>query len=158
MRRLNALRALITARKTTRRKREAGFSLVELMVVLVILGLISTVVLINVLPAQDRAMVDKARVDIATLEQALESYKADVLVFPRTQDGLAALLTPPGGLERADRYREGGYIRRLPDDPWGNPYLYVYPGRKGRAFDLYSLGADGAEGGSGNDADIGNWQ
>jgi general secretion pathway protein G len=136
---------------------EAGFSLVEVLVVLLIIGLISTVVLINVLPARDRASVDKARADIAILEQALENYRLDNMTYPRTADGLDALVTPPASLTRADRYRDGGYIRRLPDDPWGNPYQYAFPG-KARPFDIYSMGADGAVGGEGLDADIGNWE
>jgi general secretion pathway protein G len=138
------------------RSGEAGFSLIEVMVTIVIIGLLSTVVLINVLPSRDKAMVEKAKTDIAVLEQALETFKLDTFSYPRTEDGLAALVSAPTGMKRADRYREGGYIRRLPDDPWGNPYQYAYPGR-GSAFDVYSLGADSAPGGEGQDADIGNW-
>ncbi len=134
-----------------------GFTLVELMVVIVIIGLLATVVAINVLPTQDRAMGEKARADIAVLETALETYRLDNLTFPESAEGLNALLTPPASLARPERYREGGYIRRLPEDPWGNPYQYQRPGRDGRPFDIYSLGADGREGGEGNDADIGTW-
>jgi general secretion pathway protein G len=79
-----------------------------------------------------------------------------MLSFPRMSDGLQALVSQPARLDRAERYRTGGYIRRLPLDPWGNPYRYAYPGRHA-AYDLYSFGADGREGGEGNDADIGNW-
>ncbi len=136
--------------------REAGFTLVELMVVIVIIGLLATVVMINVLPSQDRAMVEKARADIAALEQAVDTYRLEMLSFPRMGDGLEALVSQPARLDRPERYRSGGYIRRLPLDPWGNPYHYVYPGRR-RSYDVYSLGADGREGGEGNDADIGNW-
>lgn len=138
------------------RPRAAGFTLVELMVVIVIVGLLATVVMINVMPSQDRAMAEKARADVSVLEQAIETYRLDNLSYPRTEDGLEALLRPPAGLARPERYRPGGYIRRLPTDPWGNPYRYAYPGRHG-AFDVYSLGADGAEGGKGDAADIGNW-
>ncbi|MEZ0470484.1 type II secretion system major pseudopilin GspG [Luteimonas salinilitoris] len=133
-----------------------GFTLVELMVVIVIIGLLATVVMINVMPSQDRAMVEKARADISVLEQAVETYRLENLSYPRTQDGLDALLRPPQGLARPERYRRGGYIRRLPQDPWGNPYQYAYPGRDG-TFDVYSFGADGQEGGEGDGADIGNW-
>jgi general secretion pathway protein G len=126
------------------------------LVVLLIIGLISTVVLINVLPARDQANVDKVKIDIATLEQALENYKLDNFTYPRTADGLQALIAAPPTLTRADRYREGGYVRRLPEDPWGNPYQYAYPGRA-RPYDIFSFGADGAPGGEGQDADIGNW-
>jgi general secretion pathway protein G len=113
--------------------------------------------MINVLPSQDRAMVEKARADIAVLEQAVETYRIEILSFPRTEDGLQALVSAPGNLSRPERYRPGGYIRRLPADPWGHPYQYAAPGRRG-AYDIYSFGADGREGGEGNDADIGNWQ
>ena len=138
----------------TRRKR-AGFTLVELMVVIVIIGLLATVVAINVLPSQDRAMVGKARADISTLEQAIETYRLDNLDFPTD---LQALVAAPAGLANPDRYRQGGYIRRLPEDPWGNPYGYRRPSAHGGQFDVFSLGADGKEGGEGNDADLGNWQ
>lgn len=133
-----------------------GFTLVELMVVIVIIGLLSTVVMINVMPSQDRAMVEKARADVSVLEQAVETYRLDNLAYPRTEDGLDALLQPPPGLARPERYRKGGYIRRLPTDPWGNEYQYRQPGRRG-GFDVFSFGADGAEGGDGDAADIGNW-
>lgn len=149
---------LMPNRRNSRRpSRTAGFTLVELMVVIVILGLLATVVAINVLPSQNRAMVEKARADISTLEQAVEQYQIDNLRPPTTQQGLQALVEPPSGLSRPERYRPGGYIRRLPQDPWGNAYLYAQPGRQG-PFDVYSLGADGQPGGEGDDADIGNWR
>ncbi|AZS23013.1 MULTISPECIES: type II secretion system major pseudopilin GspG [unclassified Caulobacter] len=139
-----------------RRARRAGFTLVEMMVVIVILGLLATVVAINVLPNQEKAMKGKARADVSVLEQALESYRLDNFSFPTTEQGLSALVAPPAGLTQVDRYREGGYIRRLPKDPWGNDYQYRAPGAHG-AIDVYSFGADGREGGEGKDADIGNW-
>ena len=140
------------------RRKRAGFTLVELMVVIVIIGLLATVVAINVLPTQDRAMVGKARADISVLEQAIETYRLDNLTFPDPQAGLQALVAPPVGLTRPERYRQGGYVRRLPEDPWGNPYQYRRPGGENRPFDIWSFGADGREGGEGDDADIGNWQ
>ncbi|KAK0351409.1 hypothetical protein LTR94_025063 [Friedmanniomyces endolithicus] len=128
------------------------------MVVIVIIGLLATVVAINVLPSQDRAMVGKARADIAVLEQAVETYRLDNLNFPTDQQGLQALVSAPSGLAQPDRYRQGGYIRRLPEDPWGNPYHYRRQSAHGQQFDVYSFGADGKEGGEGDDADLGNWQ
>lgn len=148
---------MIRSRPSRRTDRRAGFTLVELMVVIVIIGLIATVVAINVLPAQDRAMTGKARADVATLEQGVESYRLDNLVFPTTEQGLQALVAPPAGLAQPERYRQGGYVRRLPEDPWGNPYQYRHPSVHGGQFDVWSWGADGREGGEGNDADIGNW-
>ncbi|MFP7722893.1 type II secretion system major pseudopilin GspG [Lysobacter sp. A3-1-A15] len=126
------------------------------MVVIVIIGLLATMVMINVMPSQDRAMVEKARADVSVLEQALETYRLDMLVYPTTEQGLGALVEAPAGLARPERYRQGGYVRRLPEDPWGNAYRYARPGRRA-AFNVYSLGADGAEGGEGENADIGNW-
>ena len=146
-----------TQSRKARRKR-SGFTLVELMVVIVIIGLLATVVAINVLPSQDRAMVGKARADVSTLEQALETYRLDNLTFPDDRQGLQALVQAPAGLNQPERYREGGYIRRLPEDPWGAPYQYRRPSAHGGQFDVFSFGADGKEGGEGNDADVGNWQ
>jgi general secretion pathway protein G len=140
-----------------RRNNEDGFTLVELMVVIVIIGLLATVVVINVLPSRDRAMGEKARADIALIEQALDMYRLDNFNYPATADGLGALLQPPAGLTQPDRYRQGGYLKRLPDDPWGKPYQYAFPGQRG-PVDIYSLGADGAPGGEGENADIGNWR
>jgi general secretion pathway protein G len=143
-------------RKTAKaRRKRSGFTLVELMVVIVIIGLLATVVAINVLPSQDRAMVGKARADISVLEQAIETYRLDNLTFP---DDLQALVAPSPGLARPERYRQGGYVRRLPEDPWGNPYQYRRPSAHGGQFDVFSYGADGRERGEGNDADLGNWQ
>ena len=135
-----------------RRPSEAGFTLVELMVVIVIIGLLATVVLINVLPSQDKAMVTKARADIATLDQAMEMYRLDNFNYPSGGDGLQALASPPANAQ-ASRYRPGGYIKNLPKDPWGRPYQLAVPGKKG-PFDIYSLGADGAPGGTDENADI----
>ncbi len=133
---------LLTRRRRRRRiqVREEGFSLVELMVVIVILGLLATIVIINVMPAVDRAAMTKARADIATIEQALDMYKLDHLAYPTADEGLQSLVS-------------GRYIRRLPDDPWGNPYRYSAAGPDGNP-QIVSWGADGREGGSGEDADI----
>ncbi len=146
----------VEAYRKARRRSQGGFSLVELMVVIVILGLLSTFVALNVLPNQERAMTEKAKADVARLQQALEMYKLDMLSYPNLEQGLEALVSQPADLNRPERYRQGGYVRSLPEDPWGNPYQYVYPGERGD-FDVYSLGADGRIGGEGKDADIGNW-
>ncbi len=132
---------------------ENGFTLVELMVVIVIIGLLATIVAINVIPATDTARVEKAKADISTIEQALEQYRLDNLSYPAQTDGLQALINPPASLAQPQRYRRGGYIKKLPDDPWGRAYSYAVPGRKG-AFDISSLGADGQPGGESENADI----
>lgn len=139
------------------RDEEDGFTLVELMVVIVIIGLLATVVIVNVLPTRDKAMIEKARADIALIEQGMEMYRLDMFNYPAAGEGIAALTTAPAGLAQPDRYRRGGYLKRLPDDPWGKPYQYANPGTHG-AIDIYSLGADGQPGGEGENADIGNWR
>jgi len=135
------------------RSAQQGFTLVELMVVIVIIGLLATIVAINVIPATDTARVEKAKADIAVIEQALEQYRLDNLGYPTQMQGLAALLSAPAGLAQPERYRRGGYIRKLPDDPWGRAYQYKVPGEKG-AFEILSLGADGQPGGTEDNADI----
>ena len=125
-------------------RQEDGFTLVELMVVIVIIGLLATVVIINVLPATDKAALTKAKADVATLEQGVEMYRLNKLRYPSGSEGLQAVTAE-------------GYVKRLPKDPWGNAYRYAQPGKDGRQFDIYSYGADGREGGEGKDADIGNW-
>ena len=136
---------------------EDGFTLVELMVVIVIIGLLATIVAINVLPSGDKARVTRAKADIATIEGALDMYKLQNGAYPTTAQGLAALVTAPGGANAAT-YQPGGYLKggKVPSDPWGRPYSYTSPGAHGEA-DVWTFGADGKEGGSGTDADIGNW-
>lgn len=136
---------------------EAGFTLVELMVVIVIIGLLSTFVVLNVLPSQDKAMAEKARADVMLLTQAIEMYRLDNLSYPSTDQGLQALVKAPDDLAQSERYRKEAYVRTLPKDPWGSEYQYVQPGEQG-PFDIYSLGANRKLGGEGLDADIGNWK
>ena len=133
-----------------------GFTLVELMVVIVIIGLLATIVALNVLPSGDTARIQKAKADIAQIEGGLELYRLQMSVFPTTAQGLNALVSAPSGVD-ASRYQQGGYIKRLPDDPWGKPYLYASPGQHGED-DVWTYGSDGKEGGEGINADIGSWQ
>ena len=136
--------------------KEAGLSLVEVMVVVVIIGLLATIITINVLPMLGQANSSTAQTQISQLEQALETYRLRMGRYPSTDEGLEALVTPPADARLATRFPEGGFINNLPTDPWGNEFLYLYPGEQGR-FDVWTLGADGREGGEGEDADIGNW-
>lgn len=139
-----------------RRANEDGFTLVELMVVIVIIGLLATIVALNVLPSGDTARIQKAKADIATIENGLELYRLQMSTYPTTSQGIQALVAAPAGAD-ASRYQRGGYVKRLPNDPWGRAYLYASPGQHGEA-DVWTYGADGKEGGEGIDADIGSWQ
>ncbi|MEX0645769.1 MAG: type II secretion system major pseudopilin GspG [Parvularculaceae bacterium] len=144
-------------RKHVRRRRQRGITLIELLVVLTILAFISAIVVINVLPERDKAAVKKTRIDISAIESALDQYRLDMMNYPSTEEGLAALVAPPAGRPNADQYRPGGYVRNgLPLDPWGSPYQYRFPGEHG-IFDVYSFGADRTPGGEGLNADVGNW-
>ena len=135
---------------------QAGFTLTELMVVIFIIGLLIAVVAPSVLRNQDKAMRQKVMADLATLEQALDMYRLDNLRFPSSEQGLAALVTKAVAEPVPRAWGSAGYIRRLPEDPWGTPYQYRMPGEHGRV-DVYSLGADGVAGGEDLDADLGNW-
>ena len=146
-------------RKPARRpSQEAGFTLTEIMVVVFIIGLLSTVVLINVLGARTDAQLKTARTNVTSLANALEQYSLDMYDYPTTEQGLEALVTEPPGASTAGSYRKGGYINKVPLDPWGRPFVYRRPAeRSDKAYDLYSLGADGEPGGEEENADIGNW-
>ena len=136
---------------------QRGITLIELLVVLSIITLISALVVVNVLPERDRAAVRKARVDVGVIESALDQYRLDLLNYPSNAQGLDALVRAPSNLARPEEYRPGGYLRGgVPLDPWGNPYQYRFPGERG-VVDVFSLGADGEEGGEELNADIGNW-
>ena len=140
-----------------RRKAEQGFTLVELMVVIVIIGLLATIVVINVLPLGDKGRITKAKADISSIQGALDLYKLQNGSYPTTAQGLEARVTAPAGADAA-KYQAGGYLKgKLPVDPWNHPYLYASPGQHGEA-DVWTLGADNREGGEGANADIGSWQ
>lgn len=136
---------------------QRGITLIELLVVIVILGVLSTIVAVNVLPAGDTARVQTARTQIDMFKSALRQYKIEIGTYPTTDQGLQALVEAPQGSRNAANFRPGGYLDapRLPEDPWGNAYQYVTPGEGGTDFDIYSFGPDGRPGG--ND-DIGSWQ
>lgn len=142
-----------------RQNRQRGFTLIEIMVVVVIIGILIGLVAPNILGRVDKARVTAAKADIATLEQALEMYRLDNHNYPSTDQGLEALVAKPGGEPAAKSWNPEGYLKKkeLPKDPWGNQYQYVVPGQEGRPYDLYSFGADGREGGENYDADIGSW-
>lgn len=135
---------------------QAGFTLIEIMVVVVILGILAALVVPQVMSRPDQAKVTVAQSDIKAIGAALDMYKLDNQRYPSTQQGLEALVRKPSGNPPANNWNPEGYLKRVPVDPWGTAYQYLAPGTRG-AFDLYSLGADGRQGGSGQDADIGNW-
>lgn len=135
---------------------QSGFTLIEIMVVLIILGLLVAAVAPQILGRTDQAKVTVAGQDIRTLEQAFDMYKLDNHNYPSTDQGLQALVTKPSGFPESRNWNPEGYIKTLPKDPWGNEYVYVAPGVNG-PYDVFSYGADNQEGGEGYDADIGNW-
>ena len=137
-------------------KKQGGFSLVEILVVLVILGLLVSVVAPTVLNRADEARVQKVYADFANIETALKLYRLDNFVYPSTEQGLEALVEASTLDPEPRNFKQGGYLERLPVDPWGRPYLYLSPGENGE-FDLYSLGADGLSGGEDQNLDLGNW-
>jgi general secretion pathway protein G len=133
-----------------------GFTLIEIMVVVVIMGILAALIVPKLMGRTDDARIIAAKQDIATVMQALKLYKLDNLRYPATEQGLQALVAKPATGPAADGWKTGGYIDKLPKDPWGNPYQYLSPGIKGE-LDVFSLGADGQPGGVGIDADIGSW-
>ncbi len=140
----------------TSQRRQSGFTLVEIMVVVVIIGILGALVVPKLIDRLSEARVGAAKQDITTLLQALKLYKLDNQRYPSTEQGLQALVTKPTSGPAAPGWKAGGYIEKLPNDPWKKPYQYLSPGVKGE-LDVYSLGADGAPGGTGYDADIGSW-
>jgi general secretion pathway protein G len=136
--------------------RMGGFTLIEIMVVVIIIGLLASVVVLNILPNVDKAKVTKAKEDIQSLELGLKEFYLDNSKYPTNEQGLAALVTQPTD-PTIKNWKVGGYVERVSKDPWGNEYQYVFPGTHGKAYDICSLGADGQPGGDGINADICNW-
>jgi general secretion pathway protein G len=134
----------------------AGFTLIEILVVIVILGILAALVVPRVLERPDEARAVAAKSDIAAIMGALKLYRLDNQRYPTTEQGLAALVTAPTQAPLPPNWKPGGYLERLPKDPWGQPYQYLNPGLRGE-IDVYSFGADGQPGGTGIDADIGSW-
>ena len=135
---------------------QQGFSIIEILIAVTIMGILATVVILNIGGAPDEARSAKAKQDIKTLESALEIYKLNNFSYPSTDQGLEALVSRPSGQPAAPNWKPGGYIKQLPKDPWGNEYQYLNPGSRGE-YDLWTYGADGQSGGEGTAADIGNW-
>ncbi|WP_029890308.1 type II secretion system major pseudopilin GspG [Polycyclovorans algicola] len=142
--------------RTALSRRARGFTLIEIMVVVVILGILAAVVVPRIMDRPDDARMTKARQDIRMLEASLNLYRLDNFNYPSTQQGLEALVEKPSGEPEPRNWKSGGYIQSLPNDPWGTPYQYLYPGTRAE-FDIFSFGADGRSGGEGVAADIGNW-
>ena len=136
-----------------RQHRQGGFTLIEIMVVVVILGILAAVVVPRIMSRPDEARIVKARSDIQSLETALNLYRLDNYTYPATDQGLEALVEKPASPE-PQNWKEGGYLDRMPRDPWQRPYQYLNPGQHGEV-DIYSLGPDGRPG---TDDDIGNWE
>ncbi len=134
-----------------------GFTLIEVMVVVVILSILAAIVVPRIMDRPDEARITKARQDIRALESALNLYKLDNYDYPTTEQGLESLVEAPTTPPEPRNWKPGGYVDRLPKDPWGNDYQYLSPGQNG-AIDLYSLGADGEIGGEGSRSDIANWE
>ena len=136
--------------------RSKGFTLIELMVVLVILGVLAAIIAPKIMDRPDEARIIAAKQDISSVVQALKLYRLDNIRYPSTEQGLQALVTKPSIEPIPNNWKSGGYLEKLPKDPWGHAYVYLNPGRHGD-IDVISLGSDGESGGEGRDADIGSW-
>lgn len=138
------------------RRLQRGFTLIEIMVVVVIIGILGALVVPKLMGKPGEARITAARADISSLMSALKIYKLDNLRYPTTEQGLKSLIEKPTSGPAASSWKTGGYVDKLPKDPWGNQYQYISPGVKGE-IDVFSYGADGQPGGTGDDADIGSW-
>lgn len=134
-----------------------GFTLIEVMIVIVILGVLAALLVPKIMGRPDEARIVAAKQDIASIMQALKLYKLDNMRYPTTEQGLMALVKKPTLPPEPPNWKGNGYLEKMPKDPWGHPYQYLQPGQHGEV-DVTSLGADGAPGGEGNDADIGSWE
>ena len=143
--------------KTLRTSTQRGFTLIEIMVVVVIIGVLGAIVVPQFMSRPDQAKVTAAHTDIQAISTALEMYRLDTFNYPSTQQGLEALVTRPTGTPLAKNWNPQGYLKSLPIDPWGTPYQYLNPGTHSAGYDLFSFGADGVQGGEGFATDIGNW-
>ncbi len=137
-------------------RRNRGFTLIEIMVVVVIMGILAALVVPKLMGRTGDARIVAAKQDISTMMGALKLYKLDNMHYPSTEQGLQALIAKPTSGPSANGWKTGGYVDKLPKDPWGNPYQFLSPGIKGEV-DIFSLGADGLPGGAADDADIGSW-
>jgi general secretion pathway protein G len=136
---------------------DAGFTLIEIMVVIAIIGILATLIVPKIMGKPDEARAIAAKQDVSTLVQAFKLYRLDIGRYPTTEQGIRALVEKPTSEPVPQNWKAGGYLDSIPKDPWGNPYQYSNPGTRGE-IDVYSFGADGKAGGIDNDADIGNWR
>jgi general secretion pathway protein G len=143
-------------RQLAKRRGAAGFTLIEVMVVVAILGILAAIVVPRIMDRPDEARIVKARQDIRVIESSLQLYRLDNFQYPTSEQGLEALVIKPSSPPEPKNWKSGGYLERLPKDPWGNDYQYLSPGVHG-AVDIFTYGVDGSPGGEGTDADIGNW-
>ena len=147
---------MIARKMQTQHYKMQGFSLIEIMVVVVIMGILASLLVPKLIGRTDDARIMASKQDIATLMQAISLYKLDNYHYPSSAQGLKALLNKPSSKPIPTNWKEGGYIDRLPKDPWGQDYQYLSPGIHG-SFDIFSLGADGKPGGEKQNSDIGSW-
>lgn len=140
------------------KSRQSGFTLIEIMVVVVIIGLLVGLIGPKVLGRAGEARITAAKSDISNLGRALDIYKLDNFSYPSTDQGLEALVAEPAGEPEARNWNPDGYLPKVPNDPWGTEYIYMSPGANGGKYDLYTLGADGREGGEGEAADVNSWE
>ena len=136
---------------------QRGFTLIEIMVVVVILSILAAIIVPRIMDRPDQARLVKARQDVRVIESAMKLYRLDNHFYPSTEQGIEALVSKPSSAPEPHNWKDGGYLERLPKDPWDGDYLYLNPGVHGD-IDIFSQGADGQEGGEGINGDIGNWQ